>query len=136
MKPLSIALSGEGRRSSGRDGGGDLTNAQKKLIQNCHNAHTLYDEYILILKMCILGRITAQVKSWQDFIPVNKPVEMVCACDPSYMGGIGKQTAVWANPGKNVRPYLKNKYSSVIHVVECLRSKQETQCHQKKVLIF
>jgi hypothetical protein len=36
-KPLAIALSGAGRRSRGRDDGGDLTNVQHKPVWNCHN---------------------------------------------------------------------------------------------------
>jgi hypothetical protein len=38
-KPLAIALSGVGRRSRERDGGGELTNVQYKPIWNCHNEH-------------------------------------------------------------------------------------------------
>jgi hypothetical protein len=37
MKPLAIALSGTGRRSRGRDSGGNLNNVECKPIQNCHN---------------------------------------------------------------------------------------------------
>jgi hypothetical protein len=39
MKPLAIALSRVGRVLQGRDGGSELTNAQCKAIQNCHNEY-------------------------------------------------------------------------------------------------
>jgi hypothetical protein len=37
MKPLAIALSGEGVGWSGVDSGGNLTNVQSKANQNCHS---------------------------------------------------------------------------------------------------
>jgi hypothetical protein len=46
MKPLAIALSGAGKALQGGNGGGDITN-KCKLIQNCHNESSLYNEYIL-----------------------------------------------------------------------------------------
>jgi hypothetical protein len=33
----------------GKDGEGDLTNVQYKLIWNCHNESPLYNEYVLII---------------------------------------------------------------------------------------
>jgi hypothetical protein len=32
---------------------------------------------------------------------------VVCSCDPRYAGGIGKRIAVWDQPGKKARLYLK-----------------------------
>jgi hypothetical protein len=43
MKPLAVALSGAGRESKDRGGGGDLSKVHCKAIWNCHN-----NEYILI----------------------------------------------------------------------------------------
>jgi hypothetical protein len=48
MKPLWITWSVVGMGSRGKDGGGDITNAQYKLIWNCHNESPLYNKYILI----------------------------------------------------------------------------------------
>jgi hypothetical protein len=48
QKPLAIALRGSERRLRGRDGEGDITNVEYKLIWNCHYESSLYNEYILI----------------------------------------------------------------------------------------
>jgi hypothetical protein len=48
MKPLAIALSGVRRGSKRRDGGGNQTNIQYKLIWNFYNDSSLYNKNILI----------------------------------------------------------------------------------------
>jgi hypothetical protein len=47
MKPLVITLSGNGEGEAGGDGRSDLTNEQRKAIQNCHT-NLQYNEYMLI----------------------------------------------------------------------------------------
>jgi hypothetical protein len=47
-KPLAIVLNGVGRRSRGRNDGGDATNIQYKPNLNCHYESSLYNNYILI----------------------------------------------------------------------------------------
>jgi hypothetical protein len=47
MNPLAIPLSGVWR-GLGRDGGGDITNIQCRVIQNCLNESLLYNKYIII----------------------------------------------------------------------------------------
>jgi hypothetical protein len=45
---------GQGQGSKGRDGGGDLTNVQCTIFQ--YNESSMYNEYILILKIIIKNK--------------------------------------------------------------------------------
>jgi hypothetical protein len=48
----------------GRDGEGDLTNIQYKLIWNCHYESPLYDEYSLILNKKTLSPASNLLRYW------------------------------------------------------------------------
>jgi hypothetical protein len=45
--------------------------------------------------------------SYTKLQKVVKPVAMVHAYHPSYLGGLNRKIVVQASPGKNARPYLK-----------------------------